>query len=424
MNDLIELENTRTINESIEDVRGVKGRCILSNAQYFNPVQSTCIDYMHSVLEGVCKNLLKYWFDLPSTNEFSIKKFSTEINLRLKNIKPPKFVPSTPRSIYDHSKWKAHEYLAFFIYYALPVFFGIMKSEYFDNLKKFSITLEILLEKNIKKNELEMAQSLFNECVSEFEELYGESFMLSGAHELLHLTQCTIEFGPLNLINSFQFEELNRKLINLIKGNDLVGEEFIKVFTVGQVLSTYISNEKMNTPVREFYEKFKCFKTSNRKNNNNKLEKNILIKLDKQIICNDSVVLEAWNKFQGTSILESIETHKKISFNGILYSSISSSNKRCDFCVRNKKNNFGLIVCFIIFGSDVFVICKRLISLYSPFNVLLKQSNIQIASKIVICDESEQLFVEHLSNIEKVCFVKIDKEHCYVSSFKTSHLFN
>jgi hypothetical protein len=49
--------------------------------------------------------------------------------------------------------------------------------------------------------------------------------MLSGVHELLHLVECTITFGPLNSFSLFPFEELNRKLLRFLHGYDLIGEE-------------------------------------------------------------------------------------------------------------------------------------------------------------------------------------------------------
>ncbi len=42
--------------------------------------------------------------------------------------------------------------------------------------------------------------------------------MLSGTHELIHLIDCTKDFGPLNNINCFPFEEMNRKFLSCIKG--------------------------------------------------------------------------------------------------------------------------------------------------------------------------------------------------------------
>ena len=65
--------------------------------------------------------------------------------------------------------------------------------------------------------------------------------MLSGVHELLHLVRCTENFGPLNGCCCFEFEELNRLLLKLIKGNDLIGEEFIKLYSFLTVLNSFSS---------------------------------------------------------------------------------------------------------------------------------------------------------------------------------------
>jgi hypothetical protein len=46
----------------------------------------------------------------------------------------------------------------------------------------------------------------------------------------LHLEDCTLAFGPLNFINLFQFEELNRIWVSFLHGFDLIGEEIFKIF--------------------------------------------------------------------------------------------------------------------------------------------------------------------------------------------------
>ncbi|CAF1027826.1 unnamed protein product [Brachionus calyciflorus] len=40
--------------------RGIKGESILNQLSYYYPIESTVIDYMHSILEGVVKSLIKY----------------------------------------------------------------------------------------------------------------------------------------------------------------------------------------------------------------------------------------------------------------------------------------------------------------------------------------------------------------------------
>ena len=53
-------------------VKGVKGFSLLSILRHHDIVRGTAIDYMHGVLLGVRKLLLKLWFD----NSYSKKVFS------------------------------------------------------------------------------------------------------------------------------------------------------------------------------------------------------------------------------------------------------------------------------------------------------------------------------------------------------------
>jgi hypothetical protein len=165
-----------------------------------------------------------------------------EIDKRLLKIKPPKYIPSTPRSIYSHSLWRAHEYSSFILFYALPVFRGLMSSDIYENLKKLVIFLETILSPKININMLNQAENLIQEFVKELTELYDERIMLSGVHELLHLVDYTIQFGPLNSINLYQFEELNRVLISFSHGFDLIGEEILKIFSTSRIFLNYTEN--------------------------------------------------------------------------------------------------------------------------------------------------------------------------------------
>ena len=95
-----------------------------------------------------------------------------------------------------------------------------MSHDCYENLKKLVIFLEVLLSPAIDLDNLKKVDNLIQDFVSELNELYDEKIMLSGTHESLHLVDCTIAFGPLNLINLFQFEELNRILVSFLHGFD------------------------------------------------------------------------------------------------------------------------------------------------------------------------------------------------------------
>ena len=238
--DVIEATLTGTI------INGIKGKCSLSHLKHYNPVSSTSIDYMHSILEGVVKNFFKFWFstEYKVSEYFSLRNFVSEIDRKLLLIKPPTF-------------------LAFILYYAIPVFNNIMPDKLFKNIIKLIIFIETLLSKEVSVVHLKMSQNLVVEFIDELDDLYPKNIMLSGVHELLHFVEGTLDFGPVNITNLFTYEELNRKIIRLIKGKDLIGEEFIKLFSTAQCLSKV---EPSSIELKEYLSQTAVLRSSNRKN--------------------------------------------------------------------------------------------------------------------------------------------------------------
>lgn len=100
---------------------------------------------------------------------------------------------------------------------------------------------EILFRKRIFKSDLSYAHVMLCKFVSKL-----DSILKSGVHELLHLCDCTEQFGQLNICSCFQYEEHNRKIMSLIPGKDLIGDEFIKVFFNVLNLSAYTATLDRN----------------------------------------------------------------------------------------------------------------------------------------------------------------------------------
>ncbi len=410
-NDLKEaLQNSTMVN-------GVKGRCILNRLKHFCPVTSTCIDYMYSVLEGVVKNFFNYWFSSKYTNEeYSMRKYMSEINKRIAELRPPKFVPSTPRSIYNYNTWRAHEYLSFLMYYSMAIFKDIMPFNHYQHLKKLIVFLETILAPKINIDYLNKVEPIIIEFVKELTDLYPKSIMLSGAHELLHLTECTLKFGPLNTINCFQFEELNRKLMRFFHGKDLIGEEIIKIFSTAQLLSKY-ATIVTNTKLKEFISTRICFRSSNRKKNLNKIN----IQYFNLQTSSDPVKLKVFNKFMLKSLIE-ISICNRILVNGIIFDSKYIKTKRCDSCFYSLKlQQFGLIECFVIEEKKVYVLAKKIIPLSNSFE---STSCPEIRSNLIICNISDEMFIEEINMIRKIVLINISDNNCFVSLFNMSHLFN
>ncbi|RMZ95014.1 hypothetical protein BpHYR1_017555, partial [Brachionus plicatilis] len=255
---------------------GIKGETILSQLECYKPIESTLIDPMHTIFLGVTRLLLQYWFESSFYEKFSLKKFYEKMNNRLKSIRPPNFFTYAPRELDTFKLWRAHEFMNFIFFYSVPLFYEIMPAEYFENFLYLLIGLEQLYSEKIIYRNLKKVDLFFKKFVQGLETLYNEHIMMSGVHELLHLVKSTEDSGPLNDASCFPFEELNRKFTSMINGKDLIGDEFIKLWNISQLIEIHLQDKNFDTEYFKFIKENFKIKTSNSKNNHTDYEKNSL----------------------------------------------------------------------------------------------------------------------------------------------------
>ena len=112
-------------------VDGIKGVSILHCLPTFDIISGFIPDYMHCILLGVCRQLAKLWFDSKNSKmPFYIGLKVNVIDERLLSIKPPSSISRTPRSITLHKFWKAHEWLAWLLYYGIPVLTTVLPDKF------------------------------------------------------------------------------------------------------------------------------------------------------------------------------------------------------------------------------------------------------------------------------------------------------
>ena len=241
--------------------------------------------------------------------------------------------------------------------------------------------------------------------------------MLSGVHELLHLIECTLDYGPLNNINCFQFEEINRKMLRFIHGLDLIGEEMIKIFSTAQYLSLKSINIE-NYDLKEFVTSRLKLKSSNNKNKRNEMFLDIHFKCQES--SSNTININLISKFTEQQ-LDNLSISWKLSIDGIPFSSHLNQTKRCDSCIYYENNKFGLIECFVKHEDRILVIIKVIVCVLSPY-----YSNLcpETRCKLSICYITNQLKVVDIRNVKKAALIKFSETDIYVSDFSVSHLFN
>ena len=206
---------------------------------------------------------------------------------------------------------------------------------------------------------------------------WGRTVMLSGMHEILHIVDCTINFGSINYVNCFPYDEINRKIVYLINGFDLVGVEFIMNFSILQSLQVFSESYRNNTRVNKFIEKHNIIKTSNKKRVNQ--DECILSHLqnitDHQFkIVTENLIVDGMDRSE-------MKSCKRIKFHGSLYTTTKNKSKRADHCVRVELL-YGLISDFIVIKNEIYVAIQRVDHLFSPF---YDENNPQIQSNTFLC---------------------------------------
>ena len=271
---------------------------------------------------------------------------------------------------------------------------------YYDHLIYLVVSLEILLNISVKRDSLISVKLMLKEFVMNISLLYDEFIMVSGIHDLLHLVECTEKFGPLNITNCFQFEELNRSITLLINGKDLIGEEFYKLFTIAQSLSYFIGQYKFqNQALIKFIEKHQVIKSSNIK----KIAGN-QIKVSCSIVQENNPEISNLIQDLTSEILKNLPTISRCYYGNILFTDETNPSKFCDSFVKEKDSEtYGSIKRLVYSKDKIFVVIQK----YIFFNDLFcNQKYPEVKSRGFICKSSSVLFLRNINSLEKGFFLQ------------------
>ena len=209
-------------------VNGVKGPSWLLLFPNFCIIRGIAIDYMHGVLLGVQKLMLRLWF----LNDFKGKDFSFHrcvfrFDQLLQSIQPTSQITRLPRSIIDLKYWKASEFRSFLLYYGAPVLVNILDGPRFQHYLKLVQALYLLLKCGSSKNDVNKADQLLRIFCEQFSTLYDECYMTLNVHQLLHLADSVRDLGPLYTHSCFSFEDKNGFVLKTIRGTQNIDSQIV-----------------------------------------------------------------------------------------------------------------------------------------------------------------------------------------------------
>ncbi len=136
----------------------------------------------------------------------------------MSRIKPPHEFRS-PRSIETYLLyWKASEYRAFLLFYAIPLLKPFLQPEYFLHLSLLVFSIHTLLSNSIDVQILAKVQTSIRTFYDLIPQLYGKRLCTANMHSLIHLVKFVTLWGPLWTHSTFCFENANGLLKRHIHG--------------------------------------------------------------------------------------------------------------------------------------------------------------------------------------------------------------
>ena len=238
------LDDSAEARTTKKPVNGIKHPTWFHHLQFHDLVRSVGIDYMHGVLLGVTKLLLRLWF----SKEFSRCSFSAYhllpiVDKRIMQVKPTIDISRVPRTIgADLKHWKASEFRTFLLYYGVPILTDILPAEQLQHFTLLSHAIFILTSDSILPEEIARAETMLVNFVRNFQKLYGVRFMFYNVHQLLHLAADVRILGPLWTHSCFAFEDKNRFLLRFIHGTQKIEFQIISAVNLVQKLPELANN--------------------------------------------------------------------------------------------------------------------------------------------------------------------------------------
>lgn len=219
-------------------VKGVKGPSWLLFLENFDIVAGMGIDYMHGVLLGVQKLLLKLWFgDSYSKEPYSFRHLVGVLDDRLNEIRPTLEIRRMPRSVSEHLKyWKASELRSFLLFYGAPALYGILSEDCFQHYLLLVNAIHLLLKDSISESDLSEAENLLFSFCSSFPAIYAARFTTMNIHQLLHLVDDVRDLGPLFTHSCFHFEDKNGFILKFINGTQSIDRQILSAVSFTQKL--------------------------------------------------------------------------------------------------------------------------------------------------------------------------------------------
>ena len=237
-------QHGREAHQNKEPVCGVKGPTKFSELISFDIVRGFVVDNLHCIDLGVTRQLGHLWFDSCNHDQaWYLGPHTAIIDARLQRVMPPQEVTRLPRSISQRAHWKGSEWHWWLLLYAPVVLGGLLPTPYFRHLLLLVEGVYLLSKSSITRHEINKADHCLAEFVRNFHLLYGEENTTYNVHQLTHLAQTVIDWGPLWCYSAYIFEGFNMVLLRLFHGTQAVPNQIASSFLLYRAMTRLCKTE-------------------------------------------------------------------------------------------------------------------------------------------------------------------------------------
>ena len=190
------------------------------------------IDYMHLVCLGVMRRLLNLWMrgPLPSRLKPSTVDEISRVLIGLQGFIPKEFARK-PRSLRDVDRWKATEFRQFLLFTGPVALRGKLSESMYHNFMLFHVGIFILVNRSLCTQYCDFADQLLVMFVTLFAQLYGRNMLVYNVHGLVHLADEVRQFGCLDNVSAFPFENFLPIFKRLIRKPNFPLQQIINILS-------------------------------------------------------------------------------------------------------------------------------------------------------------------------------------------------
>lgn len=181
----------------------------------FDIVAQFPLDYLHTLCLGVTRKLLYAWMDDRSIlTKNDIELISKRLNIVNKS--QPSDFQRKCRPLDEISYYKGCEFRNLLLYILPVVMKGILPIDHYAHFLFLNIATIILIDSNLCKTHLDIAQGMLETFVSSLGEIYGPEILVYNMHSLVHIVDDVKLYGNLDNYSAFAFESFMYKIKKML----------------------------------------------------------------------------------------------------------------------------------------------------------------------------------------------------------------